>query len=405
MITRFCFVFLILSPLFSASAKTVTVSESYDSGPGTFRAAVKEAEKDSLVSVIRFKAGLLPIELETPLVYGGTQSLEIDGAGGKVLGKNSSDLFVVNSGADIGLFNISFAKALRNGVSVNVPPGNLPREQTVSLNNVTLEDNGWYGLHFDDQSDGDGSGADSSSSLRLVMIDSVIRNNNNPTLAPSASDKDGIRVDEGGIGSVTVLIIRSVLDKNAAEGIEIDEKGPGDVILTASESSFDGNGSQPQNSSDPEDGLDVDEAGPGNIRVTITESTVSSNRDEGVDLDEAGDGEINFAAVDFESSGNADENIKATQLGSGNISALLRCVTVKNSRGGDGVKFESFDNDRNEKPVGAVFAYIERSVITSNDSDDIQIEAAGGELAIRLSTVREKKLSEGITLTVVSGNR
>ena len=403
---RLSFFLLILASclflsLLSAKAETVMVSRSADSGPNTFRTAIEKANKDSVVSHIRFKPGLAPVELETPVIYSGTQSLSIDGAGGTVSRKNSSDLLVVNSGADISLFNISFRSALKTGIVVNVPKGDVPRVQTLLLRNVTLRDNGWYGLHFDDQSGGDGSGADSSSSLRLLVIDSEVRNNNNPALSPSASDKDGIRVDEGGPGDVTVVIVRSSFDKNAAEGIEIDETGPGDVIVTVSGSSFDNNGSQPQKLSDLEDGLDIDEAGPGSIWVNIAESTVSSNRDEGIDIDEADDGEIHFAAVDLKSSRNSDENIKITQLGRGNISALLSGVVVKNSVDGDGVKLESFDNTKDENPVGAVFVSIDRSSLVFNDGDDLQVEAARGEVMVSTSNVGKRKLREGVTFTDV----
>ena len=146
---------------------------------------------------------------------------------------------------------------------------------------------------------------------------------------------------------------------------------------------------------------DVDEAGPGSIRANITESTISANRDEGLDLDEADDGEIYLAAVNVETSGNADENIKITRLGSGNVTALLSVVTVKNSKYGDGVKLESFDNSEDKNPVGAVFATVEKSALTFNDGDDIQIKAERGELVVRSSILGTKKLSEGIMLTIV----
>ena len=371
----FCASFLILFPSFAA-AKTVAVSVSADSGPGTFRAAVDKANKDPLVDTIRFQPGLNPTELKTPVVYTGAQKLTVDGAGITVSQKGSRDLLIANGGGDLYLFNISFAKALRTGIVVNVPEGSVPREQTVLLDNVTLRDNGWYGLHFDDQSGDDGTGADSSSSLRLLVIDSTVTNNNNPALSPSSSDKDGIRVDEGGIGDVTTIIVRSVLDKNAAQGIEIDDTGAGDVVVNASKSSFDNNGAQPQKLSDLEDGLDIDESGPGSIRANIAESTINANRDEGLDLDESDDGEVYLTAVNVEASGNADENIKITQRGNGNIAAFFNLVTVKNSEHGDGVKLESLDNSKDENPAGAVFATIERSTITASDGDDVQIEAA-----------------------------
>ena len=119
-----------------------------------------------------------------------------------------------------------------------------------------------------------------------------------------------------------------------------------------------------------------------------------SNLDEGLNLDEADDGEVYLAVVNVDTSENADENVKVTQLGNGNI-------TAKNSKYGDGVKLESFDNDESENPVGGVFATIEKSIFAFNDSDDIQIEAARGELVVRASSIGAKKLPENIILTTV----
>jgi len=51
--------------------------------------------------------------------------------------------------------------------------------------------------------------------------------------------------------------------------------------------------------------------------------------------------------------------------------------------------------------VGAVFATIEKSTLTFSDGQDIQIEAARGELVVRASNIGAKKLSEGIMFTIV----
>ena len=75
-------------------------------------------------------------------------------------------------------------------------------------------------------------------------------------------------------------------------------------------------------------------------------------------------------------------------------------VTAKNSKYGDGVKFEIYDNNENENPVGTVFATVEKSTLAFNDGDDMQIEAKEGELVVRASTIGAKKLSEGIILTI-----
>lgn len=384
---------------FSAAAKTVIVSDSADSGPNTFRAAVEKANRDGSVDAIRFRTIKRPVKLKTPVVYTGAQGITIEGEGAEVTQKGSTThLLVANGGGNLYLENISFTNAGKSGIVVSVPKGDRPREQVVFLRNVVLSRNGWYGLHFDDQLGGDGTGADSSSSLRFLMIDSTVTGNNSDP-AVAADDKDGIRIDEGGDGSVTVVISGSVLNKNSADGMEIDETGRGDVLATVIGSSFNENGDHPQKPSDPEDGLDIDEAGPGDIHLKITKSTISSNRDEGLDIDEHGDGAIHISAVELEASGNAGENVRATQLQKGNVSALLRNVTVTRSRRGDGLKLESFDSGNDGNATGKIFVTLQNSNILRNGDEDIQLDGAGGELVIHQSSFGTSKLLEGIVIT------
>lgn len=183
-----------------AAAKSVKVSNKNDSGPNTFRAAVAKANADPAIDRIEFRPGKKLIRLETPVVYTGAQALTIDGRGAVITENGADDILVANGGGDLHLENIAFVEALQSGVVVNVPGGDTVREQTVSLDNVVLEGNGYYGLHFDDQSGGDGTGSDSASSLRLIVNNSRVTHNNNPAIEPAAADKDGIRVDEGGEG-------------------------------------------------------------------------------------------------------------------------------------------------------------------------------------------------------------
>lgn len=382
----------------SAAAKTVIVSDAADSGPNTFRAAVGKANRDASVDVIRFRTVKRPVELKTPVVYTGAQDIAIEGEGAEITQKGSTHLLVANGGGNLYLENISFTNAGRSGIVVSVPGGVSPREQIVSLRNVVLSRNGWYGLHFDDRSGGDGTGADSSSSLRFLMIDSTVTGNNTDP-SPSAADKDGVRIDEGGPGGVTVVISGSVLNGNSADGIEIDETGPGDVLATVIGSSFSENGAQPQNPSDLEDGLDIDEAGPGDIHLKITKSRINSNRDEGLDLDEAGEGMLHLAAVDLEASKNAGDNVKATQFQDGNITALLRNVTVTESRRGDGAKLESFNNASDGNAAGKVFVTLQNSSVVRNKGEDIQLEGGSGDLVIHQSSFGTSKLLEGIVIT------
>ncbi|MEM7225917.1 MAG: hypothetical protein AAF495_23265 [Pseudomonadota bacterium] len=387
----------------AADAKTIKVFSKKDSGRSTFRAAIDAANSDPSIDRIQLLVFGRKIKLKTPVTYTGTQALTINGAGVEITENGAENLLMATGGGDLHLKNISFVDALQSGVVVTVPAGNTLREQAVTLDKVTLSGNGWYGLLFDDQIGGDGGGSNSDSSLRLVVTDSVIQNNNNPAIAPNADDKDGIRVNEGGIGDITTVIVDSQLDENAAEGIELDEIGQGDVIVSVTGSSFDNNGDQPQLPSDLEDGLDVDEAGNGDIWLSISDSSTNGNFDEGLDLDEADEGNVYLVAVNFEASNNLDENVKVTKLQNdaplaGSIVARFNSVTVKDSIDGDGIKLEVFDNEINENLAGSVFATVQYSQVIGNDSDDIQIEALTGELLLRFTDTGPPDLTPGIVL-------
>ena len=396
----------------STRAKTRIVSSTNDSGPNTFRAAIEAANEDVSINRIEFqleakwvssttKDGwhvtqfIAEIKLTTPVVYTGVQELTIDGQLRKsitvITSGGALDLFVANNGGHLNLKNIGFVKALRSGVVVNVPPGTEIRYQTVSLDNVYLTENGWYGLHFDDQSGGDGQGADSHASLLLLVTDSFIAHNNNPEVDALAYDKDGIRVDEGGIGDVRVRIENSFLNANSAEGIEIDEMGEGNVSLFVSGSFFNDNGHQTQKSSDLEDGLDIDEAGPGSISVSIFDSTVENNGDEGIDIDEADEGLVYFVANNLEVSGNRDENIKVTQLESTrdaameeffSIFAKFYNINVTNSQKATGIMLESIKHhgdENDDEDIGRhIMMLLYHSTVINNNNGDIKIEAQRG---------------------------
>lgn len=72
----------------------------------------------------------------------------------------------------------------------------------------------------------------------------------------------------------------------------------------------------------------------------------------------------------------------------------------ENSGDGNGVKLESYDNGKDENPADTVFASTDKSVLAFNDSDDLQVEAAGGEIVVRASTIGAKKPSKGVILTI-----
>lgn len=388
----------------AAVARTVAVTSEADGGDGSLRAAVEAANRDAGVDRIAVRAGVRVIALTRPITYTGSQALVLDGGDATVTEAGADDLFVASGGGDLTFRDLRFANARRSGIVVNVPAGDTPRRQSVTLRGVHLDGNGHYGLHLDDQAGGDGRGADSAASLQLTVVDSVVTRNNNPDIDMQAADKDGIRVDEGGPGHVAATILNSTLDRNAAEGIEIDEKGPGDVVLNATSSTFSNNGDQPQAPDDLEDGLDVDESGPGDIRLSLIDSAINANRDEGLDIDGADAGDIAVTAINLDAARNRDDNVKLTLLQNaaerpGAIHASFAATTAVESPEGDGLLAEVFDNADDETPAGTAVVRLVGTLAVDNDSDDVQLEAASGSLTIQGGQIGKLDLADGIDRT------
>jgi hypothetical protein len=387
-------------PVDPAAARTLAVTSNADSGQGTLRAAIQEANRDAAVDRIAIRAGVRLIALESSVTYSGAQALTLDGGDATITESGAGDLFVATGGGDLVFRNIRFANARKSAVVVNVPAGEAVRWQKVTLRGVHLDRNGHYGLHVDDQAGGDGAGADSAASVQLTVVDSVVSRNNNPDIDREAADKDGIRLDEGGPGHVAATIVNSTLDRNAAEGIEIDETGPGDVVVNATSSTFSNNGDQPQAPDDLEDGLDVDESGPGDIRLSLIDSAINANRDEGLDVDGADAGDIVVTAINLIVAGNQDDNVKLTLLSHGAAAGIIRAnfiaVTAVDSVDGDGLRAEALDNADDETPAGASQVRITSSLVADNAGDDVQIDAADGALQVRDSRVGETDLSDSV---------
>jgi hypothetical protein len=326
------------------TAATAEVTNNYDAGPGSFRAAVLEANGDPSIRSIRFRPRVGGIELASTVLYTGSQSLHIDGQGARLAGTPGCDcdLLLANGGGDLALSELTIENSLRSGIVVVVPPG-ATGVLEVSLRKVVIRNNGLHGLAVDDQVGDDGTGADSESGIHLDVDSSMIAGNG---FRAGFSDFDGIRIDEGGNGDLRARVHDSRFVENAGDGLELDERGPGSAVADVGRTAFDRNGRQPQNPEDLEDGFDIDEADEGDIVVSIVHSTASGNFDEGVDLGEEGPGNIRFEATRLVASGNVDEGIKVsedaeTEAG-GDIDVELQNVTASNSQEDDGMHFEEF---------------------------------------------------------------
>jgi len=360
-------------------AGQAAVSTDSDAGPGSFRSAVEAANGDASITSIRFESGVGTLVLASTITYTGTQSLSIDGSGAVIDASGVGDALVANGGASLSLLDLTIKDAGEDGVFVDVPV-TASGEVAVELRRVTLSGHGEYGLHIDDQT------SESPASLRLTVVESYILDTG---FSPVISDKDGIRVDEGGPGDIVSLIDRSTFTGNAADGIEYDERGPGDVHVVARNSVFDLNGTQPQDPDDLEDGFDIDEAGEGSVYAEFLHVSASGNDDGGIDLDEEGPGDIVMWLNQVVANDNIDDNIKASEDadaedtdeldGSGGIQ--FRFQNVESRRSGDnGIQLEEFG-------IGDVYGEVVNTTSSENADDGINIDQADeGDGVVRLQT-------------------
>jgi hypothetical protein len=378
------------------------VTDNADIGPGTFRAAIEQANEDSRIRTIRFADNLAPIQTESSIEYTGSQSLRVLGRGATIEPVDSQlaepaaefDLFISSGAADLLLRDLTFQGSNLNGIFIPIP-GDASGTVDVELDRVSLVDNALSGLLIDDQI------SDSPASINFSMTRTNIIGNG---FKPGFDDFDGVRVNEGGDGSILSSIRFSTVEGNAGDGVEYDERDAGDVVLRASHSSFNYNGTQPQLPSDLEDGLDIDEAGEGSIHARLIRVEASGNEDEGIDFDESGTGDLIAHLLHVRANGNLDENIKLSedadaeppdpddfdlddaaqlqefqdaldsvnQAASGDLIAHLVLVQANDSRDGDGIRFEEFG-------LGNLIANLLLVETDNNDDEGIQV-SEGSEL-------------------------
>ena len=298
--------------LLTACSARIDVTSSADAGEGTLRAALEAAATTPRVRGIRVQRGLPPVQLASSLVYAGPRPLRIDGRGLVLDGSALTDtvlsasngVLVSTGGGDLVLKEIVVRGGAGSGIIVAIPQSR-SGQVSVTLEGVTVEDNGHHGVLVNDQAHypatplGDDS-AGSAAGIRLRVTGSAFLRNGRGGL-----DYDGLRVNEGGPGSLEVVISTSHADQNGGDGIELDERGEGSAAVAIDRSTALANGFH--SPADLDDGIDVDEYGPGDLRVRLVDVTASLNAQKGVDLTEAGDGALSDTRVRVTAEGNPDD--------------------------------------------------------------------------------------------------
>ncbi len=295
-----------------ACSSSVDVTSSADSGEGTLRAALAAAGADPRIGRIGVRKGLQPVVLESPLTYAGSQALEIDGHGAVLEGRLLTDTtlsptngaLVASGGGDLSVRDLVVRGAGGSGIVVIVPASRAGRIR-VTLDRVVLEDNGHHGVLVNDLAGyfADPFTEDSAGSPAGVMVRvQACRFERN---GRRGLDYDGLRVNEGGAGSLDAVVSGSDAVDNGGDGIELDERDEGDASAAFDRTRVLGNGGFSRE--DLDDGIDVDEYGPGDLRARLVDVEARRNAQKGVDLTENGEGDLDVIRDRVTQQGNPDD--------------------------------------------------------------------------------------------------
>jgi|SoiMethySBSTD1v2_1073268.scaffolds.fasta_scaffold345044_2 hypothetical protein len=399
--------------LAGASSDVALVSNSNDSGPGSFRAAIDLANADPDVTHVQFTGSARMIALQQTVNFTGAQALTIKGNGAVLDGSGIAlgAAFLATGGGDLTISRLTVRNAPAEGVAVEVPAG-ATGTIYVSLAQVEIRANRGHGVLVNDQEDPstvDGVQPNANGSAASVFV--TVTNSRFVGNGYSVSDRDGLRVNEGGDGDLAIVVRHTVAADNAADGIEVDERGAGDVLVDVGFAEVVRNGKfDPEDLDDGfdideyndgsiigfvvstiasdnyEEGLDFNENNAGDLRVNLVRVDASGNREEGVDYEEdddfAGGGDLVTSMIDVTTNGNGadggDAGLKIREKGVGHLDTTLRRIEASNNLiGGVSVR-EDADGDLRSR--------IERVVAEANSGRGIDFDENGaGSLAVRAS--------------------
>lgn len=356
-----------LAPLFCATLSLPVFAQSQlmvtsgaDSGPGSLRAALEAASKESHSKPI-FIVTNSDMEISSPLTYTGHNPLQLFGDGQTIRTHENVTILSLTEGADLTVSKLNFKGpggfSIENRGDRNGPGGkgifvDVRDDQTgvvrIVLENVSVSGVAYHGIHVsdcdlaDDCGGGSGGGGDGAP----ASIDASLTNVEINHVGYGAFDADGIRIDERGDGDITYQAFQSVFRKVGADGVELDEGDAGSVYATTVQNRFLDNGNYcdpavlhaylPEKSAGEfEDGQTSEADIPAAVTGTpddrcierevslhasgsVKEYEFSIDLDDGIDIDEAGDGDLVFTMTDSEITGNLDEGVDLDEEDSGN---------------------------------------------------------------------------------------
>jgi hypothetical protein len=363
----------------------VIVTKDSDTGKGSFRDAIAQANADPRIVRIEFKPNARTINLASTVVFTGSQPLTIIGKDATLDAAGAGGAaFIANGGGNLTVQELTVVNAPAEGIDVEVP-ATASGTIRVSLDDVEVRGNAGHGVLINDQvdpsttEDVQPNANGSAASLVVLVKNSRFVNN-----GYSVSDRDGLRVNEGGDGSLEFVAEEVTADSNAADGIELDERGAGSVQISVANTRIVRNGKFDPD--DLDDGFDIDEYNDGDIVGTLREVIASDNFEEGLDFNENNAGDLRVDLDHVEANGNREEGIDYEEdddfAGGGTLVTTMKSITANGNGvdGGDaGIKIR-------EKGTGDLHADLEDVVASNNLSSGISVrEDAVGNL---VSTVR-----------------
>jgi hypothetical protein len=381
----------------AAPPATVFVSNANDDGPGSFRRAIATANADSRIARVHVVGHVTTIHLRQKIEFSGTQDLAIIGNGATLDGSSApgDPAFLASGGGDLSVSGLNVRNAQAEGISVQVPP-TATGTIRVSLFNVAIVNNLGHGVLVNDQED-DFTPEDEQPNANgsAASVDVSVFNCRFVHNGYSVSDRDGLRVNEGGEGDLSITVKLSQAEDNGADGIEVDERGAGDIRVDMFGSRLTGNG--PFDPNDLDDGFDIDEWDGGSIIGTIVLSLANRNREEGFDFNENNDGDLRVDMQFVEANGNGEEGIDLEEDddfgNSGDLVTVMSHVaTIGNGNGADGgLKIR-------EKQTGNLDVTLTSVLSADNFGSGIFVrESAAGNSVVRI----EKALTIGNKMSLI----
>ena len=366
----------------------VNVTNDDDDGKGSFRWAVGEANANPGIRAIRFRGRTGTIHLASTVTYTGAQALTIEGKRAVIDGAGAGGVaFLATGGASLTIEDLTVQNAPAEGIALEVPAAATGTIK-VKLSHVIIKDNKGHGVLINDQvqpetQDGVQPNAEgSAASLDVEVAFSSFSNN-----GYSVSDRDGLRVNEGGEGNLTFASRWTTSEDNAADGIELDERGNGDVTIDVSDTDILRNGKfDPE---DLDDGFDIDEYDAGSILGTVVRSAAVDNFEEGLDFNENNAGDLRVDLTLVVASGNREEGIDYEEdddfAGGGDLVTTMTGVVAN----GNGVDDGDAGLKIREKGLGSLTANVTGVDASNNFRSGIFVrEDADGSLTSAIAKAR-----------------